>query len=515
MRAAALTFSRRSRLGFVNTTAAFVAAGAAALAVADMAVAGAHPWAEMMRLLRGLVAPDFVVVSAHALANTVAFAVLGVGLGSAAGLCLALVYSRSVAVRTLAAFLRSIHEIFWALLLMQMLGLGPTTGVLAIALPYAGIFAKVFAEIMEEADLSAVRVLPEGTSTLSGFAYAKLPDLAGPFGSYTLYRLECGLRSTLVLGFIGLPTIGFELDSYFKQGHFGGAAALLFCFYCLVATRRLWARPAMIPLLLVGSLLVLPAGLGTPNVGANVIRFLTHDIVPVPLRNGALLAADTWFAFATWLGHLAWTQILPGVIRTLVLSQVALVAMGLVSLALFPLICRRSAGPLGRPLGRALLVVVRSTPDYLLAYVLLQTLGPSMLPAVIALTLHNGAVVAYLMGRQADALGYRPDAPSGLDLYFWETLPRLYGQFLAYCLYRWEIILRESAIFGILGVTTLGFYVDGAISELRLDVAMVLIFATAALSMTVDALSRGLRRALRIQMLPVRLASGASASTTT
>ena len=68
-----------------------------------------------------------------------------------------------------------------------------------------------------------------------------------------------------------------------------------------------------------------------------------------------------------------------------------------------------------------------------------------------------------------------PDAPKGLNLYCYETVPRLYGQFLAYVLYRWEIILRESAIFGILGVATLGYYVDAAISEFRLDVAVVLI----------------------------------------
>lgn len=43
-------------------------------------------------------------------------------------------------------------------------------------------------------------------------------------------------------------------------------------------------------------------------------------------------------------------------------------------------------------------------------------------------------------------------------------------QFLAYCLYRWEIILRESASFAILEVTTLGFCVDAAISEFHLDV---------------------------------------------
>jgi phosphonate transport system permease protein len=105
----------------------------------------------------------------------------------------------------------------------------------------------------------------------------------------------------------------------------------------------------------------------------------------------------------------------------------------------------------------------------------------------------------------------RPDAPHGVDLYFWEALPRLYGQFLAYALYRWEIIVRESAILGIPGVRTLGFHVDAAISELRLDVAVVLIVATGTLSMGIDALSRGLRRRLRLDGLPVRLAAAAVA----
>ena len=200
----------------------------------------------------------------------------------------------------------------------------------------------------------------------------------------------------------------------------------------------------------------------------------------------------------------------PGVIQTLVLSQVALVAMGLIALVMFPFICRRFAGRIGQPLGRVALVVVRSTPEYMLVYVLLQLLGPSMLPAIIALSVHNGAIVGYLMGRHADTLDYRPDAPKGVNLYCYETVPRLYGQFLAYALYRWEIILRESAVFGILGIATLGYYVDAAISEIRLDVAFALIIATALLSMTVDAFSRGLRRRLRIDTLPTRLSAAPS-----
>jgi len=117
------------------------------------------------------------------------------------------------------------------------------------------------------------------------------------------------------------------------------------------------------------------------------------------------------------------------------------------------------------------------------------------------------------MGRHADTLDYRPDAPNGLDLYAYETVPRLYGQFLAYVLYRREIIVRESAIFGILGVTTLGYCVDAAISELRFDVALVLIAATVVRSAGIDLLSRYLRQALRIASLPTRLAEAPSSQT--
>ena len=91
--------------------------------------------------------------------------------------------------------------------------------------------------MIEEADLAAVRVLPKATSNISAFAFARLPELAEQFKNYTLYRLECGLRSTLVLGFIGLPTIGFQLESYFRQGHYAQASGLLLSFYVLIGTR--------------------------------------------------------------------------------------------------------------------------------------------------------------------------------------------------------------------------------------------------------------------------------------
>lgn len=504
-----------ARLGYASATWWFLLAAVAALLAADMAVSSLDPWAELRRLLAGVLWPDWAAIAGRSVVLTVAFAVLGVSLGASAGLLLALVFHRFGAVRALAAALRSVHELFWALLLMQVAGISPATGILAIAIPYAGIFAKVFSEIIEEADLSADRVLPAGTGVVSRFAYARIPVLAGPFGTYLLYRLECGMRSTLVLGFIGLPTMGFELESYFRQGRYAEAAAFVAVFYLLIGSRRLWVRPATLPFLIAGSILALlwlTEPLHGDSLWRNLARFLGHDIVPRPLRGADPTALASWQALLAWLLPILRDQALPGLLNTLVLSQVALAASGMLALILFPLVCRRFAGIAGRPFGRVLLVVMRSTPEYMLAYVLLQTLGPSMLPAAIALALHNGGIIGYLLGRHADALPYRPDAPRGLNLYLYETVPRLYGQFLAYALYRWEIIVRESAIFGILGVLTLGYHIDAAIAELRLDTAVVLIMITGLLSLGIDALSRGLRRRLRIEDRPVRLSVAPTAA---
>ena len=504
--------------GYSRVSLLFLAAAALSLAPADLAVSVLHPGAELARMVQGATHPDLWAVPWRAVVLTVAFAVLGVSGGAAAGFALALAFGGSRTVRLVCAALRSVHELFWVLLLMQVLGPSPAAGLLAIAIPYAGIFAKVFAEMMEEADLAADRVLPAGTGAMSRFAYARLPVLAGPIGDYLLYRLECGLRSTLVLGFIGLPTMGFELESYFRQGRYAEAAGFVLVFYALIGTRRLWARPATVPLLLLGSAVALawltPAVEGG-SVGAALARFLGHDIVPRPLRGAALLDGATWAALGQWLWALLRDQAGPGVVNTLVVSQLAMVGMAVAALLLFPLTSAHFTGRWGRPFGRTLLVVVRSTPEYIAAYVLLQLLGPSMLPAVIALTLHNGAILGFLMGRQADGLVLRPDAPRGLDLYGYEVVPRLYGQFLAYVLYRWEIIVRESAIFGILGVRTLGFHVDAAIQELRLDAAVVLIVVTGGLSMGIDALSRAMRRRLRIDTRPARLAPGPALATCT
>ena len=484
----------RSRMSRPRVVTLFVALGLIALPFADFGLAGHDPTATLMRMLSGFLRPDFGAVESigRAIWLTLAFAVAGVAAGAGTGLILA-PFHHLWPVRALCIALRSVHELFWALMLMQVLGLSPATGVLAIALPYTGIFAKVFAEQLEEADQRPSQVLPPGTDALSRFVFARAPLALASMRHYTLYRLECGMRASAVLGFVGLPTLGFQLDSFFRMGDYGAASAIMICYIALIASIRLWMRPRLVPLWIVAAIATL-AVLKSPPMGSGALmRFLGHDIVPAPLREGGDAAA-----LLEWLRPLLTSEILPGLVATLLVAQIALVLTGALAFAGFGLIVPRVTGRVGRAAGHLTLVVLRSFPEYMLAYLFLQVFGPSMLPAVLALALHNGAIIAHLLGREGESLlpSLRRDAPSGLSLWGFELAPRLSGPFIALCLYRWEIILRETAVMGLLGVATLGFYIDSAVAELRLDRAVVLLIATGLMTAAVDTLSRALRHGL-------------------
>ena len=218
----------RASIGFLFLAAVLAIFG-------DFKISTFDPWTELKRMLLGAVTPDFFATEnlIRAILNTLAFAFVGVALGNLVGFLLALAF-RLMFVRVICAFIRAVHELFWALIFLQIFGLTPLTGVLAIAIPYAGIFAKVYSEILEEADQAPLKTVPAGTTALTTFMFVRLPDAWVHFKTYSLYRLECGLRSSTVLGFVGLPTIGFHLESAFAQGEYSMAAALLILFYLII-----------------------------------------------------------------------------------------------------------------------------------------------------------------------------------------------------------------------------------------------------------------------------------------
>ena len=140
------------------------------------------------------------------------------------------------AVRGLLIVLRSVPELVWALIFVRVVGLGPTAGVLAIALTYGGMLGKVYSEILESGEPHATQtLLRNGASRLQAFVYGLLPQNAAELTSYTVYRWECAIRSSVVLGFVGAGGLGQQLDISMKMFNGGEVFTMLAVFVALVA----------------------------------------------------------------------------------------------------------------------------------------------------------------------------------------------------------------------------------------------------------------------------------------
>jgi len=198
--------------------------------------------------------PDFLALAAEATLQTLAMATAGVVLAAALAFPAALVASRALSisrigpgrglwlgesvrlpVRWVLILLRSIPEIVWALLFVRAVGLGPAAGVLAIAISYAGMLGKVYFEIFESGDTRPARaILEAGGGRLAAFGYGIFPIALPELVSYSVYRWECAVRASVVMGFVGAGGLGQQMDLSMKMLAGGEVATILILFFLLV-----------------------------------------------------------------------------------------------------------------------------------------------------------------------------------------------------------------------------------------------------------------------------------------
>ena len=197
---------------------------------------------------------EFLALVAREAWRTVAIATAGMTLAFAIAVPATLLATRSLSVsalggrmargpfwarqalRALLIVLRSVPELVWALIFVRVVGLGATSGVLAIALTYGGMLGKVYAEILESGEGHAAEtLLRNGSGRLQAFLFGLLPQNAAELTSYTVYRWECAIRSSVVLGFVGAGGLGQQLDGSMKMFAGGEVSTMLLVFFALVA----------------------------------------------------------------------------------------------------------------------------------------------------------------------------------------------------------------------------------------------------------------------------------------
>src|SRR5262249_17946292 len=95
---------------------------------------------------------------------------------------------------------------------------------------------KVFAEIFESLPRSPAEGLAStGASPLKVFIFGELPAAMPLLGSYTLYRLDCAIRASAILGLVGAGGLGLQLELSLKMFAYDEVATQVIALFLLVA----------------------------------------------------------------------------------------------------------------------------------------------------------------------------------------------------------------------------------------------------------------------------------------
>ena len=216
---------------------------------------GAAALQVLLALFPPELSPEFLRICVVASWHTMAYAVAGMSLAVMLGLPLGVLASGVVAerqsggrrvaaasVRLLLAAMRSVHELVWALLFVAAVGLSPMAAILAMAIPYAGILGRIYAELLQDVPAEPIAALKTtGASPLRVVLYGYLPMALPDLLSYTFYRLECGIRAAAIMSFVGIDGIGFQIELSLADLLFRQVWTLLIFLVTLVVVVDWWS----------------------------------------------------------------------------------------------------------------------------------------------------------------------------------------------------------------------------------------------------------------------------------
>lgn len=524
-------------------------------------------------LLRAIIYPElsseFLQLTIKATLTTLAFAVCGLFLSVFFGFFGGIVASETwiksysmaredqelplilraawLALRWTITLFRSVHEVIWALIFVAIIGLDPLSGVLALAIPFSAIIAKVHSEIIDETDHKPFNaLLNNGVSPSKAFLYGLLPLTFTDMLSYGFYRFECAIRAAAVLGIVGVGGLGYQIYLSLQTLKFPQIWTLLFALLILNGLADLWSsvlrRRLGVESRYDGRCFDLHTfhkkpGIPNPIYQDRVVRYsIIMVVVLVPFAFWYIspdlgkLFSERTIQNAITLGSIAsppsfsvfpfseWVELSK---TTLVMSFLGIALAGLLGL----LISLPAANNFLLPGGifasgdenskarflatgllvftRGMLLIMRSIPAPIWALLLLFIIFPGILPGALALGIYTLGVLGRLLAEVIENLDQRPlealkaQGASRSGVFMYGALPAIFPRFLSYFLYRWEEIIRATVIVGLVGAGGLGRELTEQLSGFNYQAVFAILIVFVLITFTVDIFSQSARKTIR------------------
>ncbi len=420
----------------------------------------------------------------------------------------------SAILKMLMSFVRSIHELVWAWLLVIAIGLNPIGAILAISIPYTGALSKVFSELLENQiknQKASLKIF--GASNFQCLIYDYLPRVTQEIFAYTLYRLECAIRSSAALSFVGLGGIGFLIQLSLQDLNFNTMWTYIFFLILLVViidyiSKNILNRISkndkrgiyfVVSAWILSWIYILStqmkdiSSLFNPNNHKYVSKFLNSVFDKT--------------AISTLMGSAEFTTGLMSLVKETFLMSLYAIAFTVLLLLPFLIFgsnifieiagskAEKTVARILKFIANIFFVISRSIPEVLWAMIFVFIFKPGWFPGVIALAIHNFGVLGRLCNDIMDTIDKRSikalksNGANNVQTTMYAIFPMIKNYVIIYIFYRWEIIIRTTIVIGFIGAGGLGQALRLAISFFKYEEIGIYILVYMAMVILTEFLS--------------------------
>lgn len=497
-------------------------------------------FAIIKQMSEALVNPDFSLsileTGLKASWQTFVYALISVSISVVVGFVFAIIASGIIypnrllmrAARGILGFLRAIHELVWAWLFVAAIGLNPLGAVFAVAIPYAGALGKVYADLLMEVSQPIIETVETtGANRWQLLIYVYLPEALNEMVSYTLYRLECAIRSSSVLSFVGLGGLGFQIQLAMNDMNFSLMWIYIYFLIGLVLLVDIWGNrfrahlnkdntnQTKFSIVLLTALSIAAWVFIFAVDGAEVSSIFSSQNADYLSRfiAGLLGVNDTTPAYLN--GDL-WTNALKLTVDTVIMSIIA-IGIAVIGSLPFMLPAARNfkdgrllkTNPLVSSIlfyvSRFILLVTRALPELLWALIFVFIFKPGIFPGALALGVHNIGVLGKLCSEvieEFDERSVRNIATTGASrsqLLLYGIMPEIMIKLLNYVLYRWEVIIRSTIVVGLVGAGGLGVAMRLAMSFFKYSEITLYMICYLIIVFMADTITDGFKSYIKVE----------------
>ncbi len=395
-------------------------------------------------------------------------------------------------IRLFLTIIRSIHEVVWGIVLMQIYGINFSIGIIAICIPYIAVNSKVFAEQLETIDYKSFESINQiNAPKFSSLLTIVWNPIINTFKNFGLYRLECSIRSAVILGLFGIGGIGTSIFLSFQVLNF----------------RELWTYLWSL------AILIILSGLIFKKIKFNTTNKIL-SIFLIAVFFITILFSFSYFLYFIFNNNfenfnslsplfksnldLGLFNFLKLILETIILSLLSTA----IAISLPPLVIGIFNNNTSKIFIKIFAFLLRLIPTPVILLILLTFNNPSLSLAALTLGLHNAGITSKLLFTNLDSqdrrnyiamksLGISKKTSWLLGLFSQQA-----KSYLAYCAYRSDIIVRETAIVGVIGSVGLGWQLQESLGSFAWQEVTIVLIAYSSIAIVGELINGKIKNSL-------------------